>query len=196
MGELAPLLISQGVGAAAGAANTYGQAQAARGQQSYSNAMTQVNSGWNAMDQRNVLARGDIAGSRARAGYNQLAGQQRAAFAGNGVDVNSGSAAAVQSETRALGEIERMQIQQQAYAQALGLKSENLAAVGQNRMRQIATKNAINQSYASAAMNVGQAGVRAAYYADRYQGVGGPKPEDDLIVRPPAGKNMSNVRER
>jgi hypothetical protein len=166
-------MASGGTGAIAGIGNAYSQSQALRGQQIYANGMTDVNSGWNRFGQGQILMNGSLAGSRARAQYQNLASTQRAAMAANGVNVNSGSAAQVQSETRTLGEIERLQIQQVALNQALGLKAENLAAVGQNRMRQIATRNNINQGYSAAASNAGRSLVQAAYLYDRYRGLGG-----------------------
>jgi hypothetical protein len=171
MGELSGLLLSQGAGTIAGVGNSISNAQALRGQQQYANAMTGVNSQWSQIQQNQVIQRGYIAGSRADAQYNALAGSQRAAFAANGVAVGSGSAASIQGETRALGEIERLQIQQTAYAQALGLKAENLAAVGQNRMRQIAVRQGINASYAGAASQVGQGLIKGAVAYDKYQGL-------------------------
>ncbi len=173
MGELGALIAMQGVSTAASAANTYSQNQAARGQQGFANAMTDVNTGWSNLQQAQLLARGDIAGSRARLGYQQLAGSQRAAYAGSGVDVRSGSAGAIQSESRALGEIERLEIQRQAFNQALGLKAENAAAVSQNRMRQIAVRNGINQSYGRMGTEIGGALLRTGYAIDRYGGLGG-----------------------
>ncbi len=172
MGELSGLLISQGIGAAAGVGNAYSQSQAQRGQQIYANGMTGVNTGWNNFQQGQLLQNSSIAGSRARTQYDNLASTQRAAFAANGVNVNSGSAGQVQSETSALGDIERLQIQQAAFNQAMGLKADNLAAVGQNRMRQIATRNNINQGYSAAASNVGRSMVQAGYMYDRYRGLG------------------------
>lgn len=171
MGELDGLLLTQGTGAAAGVGYSIANAQALRGQQQYANAATNINSEWSRIQQAQVLQNGSLAGSRARQGYQNLASTQRAAYAANGVNVNSGSAAQVQSETRALGEIERLQIQQAAYNQALGIQAENLAAIGQNRMRQIAVRQGINSSYINAAAQAGGGLIRGANAYSRYQGL-------------------------
>jgi hypothetical protein len=186
MGEgLGGFLAVQGISTAAGVGNSISNAQALRGQQQYANAMTDVNSEWSRIQQSQLTQNASLAGSAARSGYNRLASTQRAAFAANGVNVNTGSAGAVQSETRALGQIERLQIQQAAYNQAIGLRAENLAAVGQNRMRQIAVRQGINASYINAGAQVGAGLVRGAAAYDRYQGLGktgAPKSSLDMTL--------------
>lgn len=54
----------------------------------------------------------------------QTIGSQRAAYAAGGVDVNFGTAAAVQSETRLRGELNKMDIINEANNRAIGYRNE------------------------------------------------------------------------
>lgn len=68
--------------------------------------------------------RGVIEAGRYRQQVRAVVGAQRAAFAGQNVDVGSGSAADVQADAAYLGEIDALQIQQNASLEAWGYKTE------------------------------------------------------------------------
>lgn len=160
MGEMSTLLLaSQGTQAATSAASAYGQTQALSGQQQYANRMTSMNV-------ESLRAQGHTAQSRSIQEGEMLAARQATSYAGRGVDVTSGSAAAIQAEARAMGEIRGLQYEAEAMDRALGMKH-------QNRMGQIATRGAINNSIAEAGMNVGNSAMRAAYMHERYKGLDG-----------------------
>jgi hypothetical protein len=55
----------------------------------------------------------------------QTQGQQKAGFAGQGVNVGTGTAAAVQSDTARLVELDALQIQNNAAREAWGLRTQN-----------------------------------------------------------------------
>ncbi len=54
----------------------------------------------------------------------RLRGAQRASFAGQGVDVNTGTAAALQEETTSMGEVDAAQVRKNAFREAWGIKTQ------------------------------------------------------------------------
>lgn len=66
------------------------------------------------------LKRGEFESDQQRIKTAGAVGTQRAGFAGNGVDVNSGSAALVQDDTAALGELDALTIRNNAAREAWG----------------------------------------------------------------------------
>lgn len=72
----------------------------------------------------NATARGDQAASRVQRRGDLLAGEQRTAFAGQGIDTGSGSAAEVMSQDRGISELDALQIKNNAALEALGYKTQ------------------------------------------------------------------------
>lgn len=71
-----------------------------------------------------ALERGEIEANRYRQSVRALVGGQRAAYAAQGVDVNSGSPLEVQEDTRAIGELDALQLVNNAKREAWGFKVE------------------------------------------------------------------------
>lgn len=154
MSELTSLMLSQLGETAVGVGGSISQAGALRASQDAS-------SGWSRLQQEQALRAGDLAGSRARAQYGQLESRQRVGYAASGLSLASGSAQTVMGETRALGDIERLRIQQDAYNQALGLRAQDTA----NRYQ---TSQAISSKYIGLGANVAGAGLKLADTAYKY----------------------------
>lgn len=72
------------------------------------------------MQAQDSLQRGEFESDQQRLKTTGAIGSQRAGFAGNGVDVNSGSASIVQEDTAALGELDALTIRNNAARQAWG----------------------------------------------------------------------------
>jgi hypothetical protein len=74
------------------------------------------------LDQRAIdaRARGQEDESRFRSRIRQLIGSQRAGYAGQNVDVGTGSAADVQADTAYLGELDALQLRANAVREAWG----------------------------------------------------------------------------
>jgi hypothetical protein len=83
---------------------------------------------------QDALARGTQDEERFRQGVRTLIGSQRASFAGQGVDVGTGSAADVQADAAYLGELDANTIRQNAARTAAGFKvqAENYRMGGSN----------------------------------------------------------------
>lgn len=173
MGEMAALLISQGVSTAANAGNTYAQTEAAKGQQSYASGMSQVNAQWAGMQADDVTRRVSILASRERLQGKQDSSTFRAQAAGRGVDVNSGSAAQGASEARLFADLRQSDTQNAAYRQALGLRAEQASILGRDRLNRMATRNYVRNSYLQLGSEVGSDALRSYARYERYQGLGG-----------------------
>lgn len=86
----------------------------------YLNKVAKVNAGISERAGRDAVKRGDIDADEQRQQTGQLIGAQRAAFAANGVDVNSGSAGQVQNDAAALGELDALTLVNNAAREAYG----------------------------------------------------------------------------
>ncbi len=76
-----------------------------------------------------AAARGRQAAGLTRMQTSQLVAKQRAAYSAGGVDASVGTAADVQTGTRALGELEAQRVQNNAMREAWGHKTEAETAV-------------------------------------------------------------------
>lgn len=150
--------------AANAASNFIGQRKAAAGAQAqgnYQGAIFDANA--NVADQQaaDALARGDQAVGQSRAQSRVLTGSQRASQAAEGVDINSGSAAGVQANDAALGELDRMTLAQNAQRESWGYKVEaandraqgNLARMG-GRNTAAGLRNAATGTLLNGAMDL------------------------------------------
>lgn len=88
------------------------------------------------MQARDAELRGQEAEARHRKDVSRLTGSQRAALAGQGVDVNDlgGSAMDIQTDTAYLGELDALTIRNNAAREAWGFRSQaaNYSAQGRN----------------------------------------------------------------
>ncbi|MFJ1336758.1 hypothetical protein ACIKP7_01300 [Pseudomonas caricapapayae] len=71
-----------------------------------------------------AVARGEFESDQQRLQTRAAIGSQRAGFAANGVDVNSGSAAEIQDDTAALGELDALTIRNNAAREAWGYRTQ------------------------------------------------------------------------
>lgn len=106
-----------------------------------------------------AITRGNEAERRYRLGTTQFISSQRAGFAGQGVDVNSGSAAATQAESAGLGELDALTIRTNAAREAYGF---NVRAIDTRRQGRNASTEG-NQAAISTILGSG-----ADYLTKRY----------------------------
>ncbi|MNJ23108.1 hypothetical protein D3C77_174860 [compost metagenome] len=71
-----------------------------------------------------AVARGEFESDQQRLRTNAAIGTQRTGFAANGVDVNTGSAAEIQDDTAALGELDALTIRNNAAREAWGYRTQ------------------------------------------------------------------------
>jgi hypothetical protein len=108
-------------------ASAYGQqraAKAVRRQGWYEAEQLERNAVLAEEQAKDALARGETGVQQIRGETAQLLGTQRAALAAQGIDIQTGSAAEVQQDTTALGELDILTIRANAAREARGLTFE------------------------------------------------------------------------
>lgn len=110
------------------------QANAVLAQGEYSQRVSEFNAREAETAAADAIARGGRAGAEYTRQTRQTLGSQRAALAAQGIDVNTGSAAAVQEDTAKLSALDILQIQNNAALEAHGYKVQALESRLQGEM--------------------------------------------------------------
>ena len=113
-------------------------------------------------------------------------GSQKAAFAGQGVDVNTGTAAALQAESRFTGFLNQLDIQQAARNKAKGLRQKASNTRLQGLMSQIQSEVDAN------AARIGGVVGAAATFASGYKPTNTPNTPNTPNVTKSGGTDFSN----
>lgn len=137
----AALLGLTAANAVSGAVGQRKAAKAAQQQGNYEGSIFDMNAGVADKQAADALARGDQAVSESRAQSRGLTGSQRASQAAEGIDITSGSAADVQNNDAALGELDRLTLAQNAQREAFGYKVEAANARAQGNLARMGGRN-------------------------------------------------------
>lgn len=141
------------------------QANAQGAQADYNDAMADINIRRSKLQEEDALKRGGVAANKYRGQVNEMAGSQKVAFAGQGVDVSSGSAADVVDETMKLGYEDARTIENNAFREALGFSQQQSDyKVGKKMNRSAADTNRTGTILTT--------GINAARMGADYYGVG------------------------
>lgn len=97
-------------------------AQSATQEGDYQSALLNQNALYKRRAADETIAAGNTSADWQRVRSKQAIGTQRTAQAGNGIDVNSGSAAQLQDDTAMLGELDALTIQNNAAREAFGYR--------------------------------------------------------------------------
>ncbi|MCO7513713.1 hypothetical protein NJF44_01335 [Pseudomonas guariconensis] len=104
-----------------------------------------------------AIKRGEFEADQSRIDTRAMIGAQRAGFAANGIDVNSGSAADVQDDTAALGEQDALTIKNNAAREAWGYRTQ----AQQNRMAASNARRSGQAGMFGSLLTAGAQGARA-----------------------------------
>lgn len=109
-----------------------------------------------------AIARGAEEEAKFRAGVKKLKGSQRVALASQGIDINTGSALAVQEETEVLSELDALTIRNNARREAWGFKTQGqlTRAAGFGQAQSI-------RNQATSTLLTGVAGAASTYLGSR-----------------------------
>lgn len=116
------------------------QAEALRMQGDYQRSIAEQNARSLDLNAADAIDRGKTAASEIRKKAKALIGSQRAGFAGQGVDVNSGTAISVQDEAYTMGESDALTIANNAWREAWGYKTKARDTRGQGRLAQMTSR--------------------------------------------------------
>lgn len=153
---------AQGVTSIGGA---YSQAQALNAQGDYQRRVGEMNSSLARIKADDAMSRGYDAAKRNDLSTRRLIGTQRAGYASQGIDVNTGSAAEVQSDTATLGALDSLTIKNNAWKEAWGYKVEGDNASFAGKFAGMADDNAANNTLLTGGMRAASYGLQSAYYA-------------------------------
>lgn len=140
MGATPLLIASTALQAGAGAYGSYTQSRALKAQGKYEEEQHQFNARIADINAEDATARGTREAGIIRRRAKQISGSQRAAYSGQGVDVNTGTAAAIQDETRAMSEEDILTAQNNAWREAWGYRAEASNERFTGRLKRIAAK--------------------------------------------------------
>lgn len=155
--------------AAVGAAGSLQQGFAGRGAALYNAKIAEQNASLATQNAEWTGAEGEqkagIAGLQTRA----TVGAQKAGQAGNNVDVNSGSAAAVRQGTTEAGMLNQMNIRSNAARQAYGFEVQSAGDMAQSRLDKSQAGNDVTAGFTNALTS----GLKGAALAEEFGGGGG-----------------------
>lgn len=152
-------LIAAGVGGGLQAAGSIKAGRAAKKAGEQEAQLREYNAQVAELNAQDALERGVIDEGRFRAHVRGVVGSQRTGFAGQGVDVASGSALDVQLDAEYLGELDAMQIRQNAMRESWGYKVEaHSLRLGAQQAREAGKAQATAAYLGAAGSLVGTAG--------------------------------------
>ena len=129
-------------------------AQNAKQQGAFQSAMLDQNAAYKELAAKDTERQGQLDADRHRRSVQQLIGTQRTSAAGNGIDVNSGTAALIQDDTAQFGELDALTIANNAAREAWGLR---VGARNDRMNARFATQNARSNATGSILGGIGGA---------------------------------------
>ena len=162
-------LVGSGVSAASSIIGAGNQARAGEEQAAYQKTVADANARMAEENALDATQRGDLTASKLARQGDQVIGSQRAGYAGQGVDVNTGTASQVQGETRTLSAMDQLTAKNNAWREAYGYKVEALNATRKGEFAVKAAKNEADNTLLTGGLNAFSSLSKGAY--DFYKNV-------------------------
>jgi hypothetical protein len=162
MGYMTTALI---VSAASGLYGASEQARAANAQADYSEAMAKINQRFAQSQSEDVLERGREDANRAMRQSRSAMGSQKAGFAAQGIEVNSGTAGEIISQTAEIGARDAARIERNAQLEAWGIRTNSAQAVQQARMQAEGLRNEARSTLVTGGLRAVSDIARAGSYS-------------------------------
>lgn len=157
------MAVSSLAGGAAGLGGSISQAQAIRAQGAYQKSVGLQNARMSELSAQQSLERGQLLAASQGIRTGKILGAERAAYANQGVDVNSGSAAQVQADTSKMGALDRLTIQNNAARQALGYRIQGVNDRYGAIFAGMEARNRAESTILTGGMNFARSAAVAAY---------------------------------
>jgi len=157
----AALVITSGI---SDAGDAYTQAQATRAQGAYQAGIYEQNARTLNAQANDAVTRGGRMVARVRQDQQKMIAGQRVGFAGQGVEVNTGSAADVQQETKAISSEDAITIKNNSWLEAFGFKSQALDQQTRANMARTGSKYQSRSMLLTGGSKLVGSFARAAYY--------------------------------
>jgi hypothetical protein len=149
---------------AASFGSAYSQAGAMKAQGDYQAKMAELNSEFAELQAADALKRGDRNASSVIKEGDKVAGAQRASLAGQGVDVNFGSARTVQDDTRHSAALDALTVKNNAWREAWGYKMQALESSSRGEFAGFAAQNQANNTLLTGGMQAFGSGLKGYAY--------------------------------
>lgn len=155
------------------AANTISSAVSQKRQGDFAARAADTNAGLADQQASDAIARGEQDVARSRLGTRQLIGSQRAAIAGNGVDVGSGTSVDLQSDAAGMGALDALTLRNNAAREAFGYKVDAMNSRNDATMTRDATSSAVRSTLLTGAANMYGIAKGGGMFAGRKKAGGG-----------------------
>ncbi len=149
--------------------SAHNQAKAMKAQGAYMKQQAQTNARLSMMSADDAIKRGDLESGKVRRKASQVLGAQKVNAAAQGIDINSGSAADLQTETEVMSDHDINTIKNNAWREAWGFRVQAQNYEGQGNMAAIGAKYGARQTMLTGGMNALNYAARGAYEYKRNQ---------------------------
>lgn len=163
-----------GVQAVSGLGAAFAQSRAASSLGHYQTNQYDFNAQIADLQAQDATDRGDIAAQKEQKTVASTVGTERANLAGEGVQVDSGSAAEIQENTKEIGAQNVITIKNNAWREAWGYKTQALGAEASGQFAGLSASNISENTLLTGGINaVGDIGKGMGAYQGYYRGSGG-----------------------
>lgn len=160
------LAASAAVGGGSSLLSAYQQSQALKAQAQYTKDQNDTNARLADMQADDAIRRGNTEANKAVRQGDQMVSEQRAASAAQGIDINTGSAGDIQTETTALSQQDAEIMKNNAWREAWGFKTQAIDARNQGNLALVAGNNAARNTMLTGGLQaLSQFGQAAGYAA-------------------------------
>ncbi len=150
-----------GIGAISSASSAYAQSQAIKAQSYYQSGVSKLNAELSEIKAEDAIRQGYMESRDYQKEVDSMISDQRVAYAAQGVDVNFGSAADIQRETRLQGAMDVLKIKNNSYLEAWGYKSEAINDTAAGRFTEVSGRNNARNTLITGGMNSVSYGLQA-----------------------------------
>ncbi len=123
------------------AGSSYQQASAYESEGNYQKSIANINARFSKLNAQDAIKRGGKEAEQLKKQAKQLIGTQRVNLAAQGIDVESGSALDVQTDTAELAEIDAMTIRNNAWKEAWGYRVQAMNETFSGKYAQLSAQN-------------------------------------------------------
>lgn len=161
------LAASSIIGAGTSFSSAYTQSQAIKSQAGFEKGQAEFNSHLADLNAAGAKVRGEKLYSQYNKKVKQTIGSQRAAYAAQGIDVTSGSAHEVQTDTRRVGDLDLMTIKNNAWQEAWGYKTQALQDTMRGNFTSLASDYAAKNTLLAGGLSSLSYGLQGASYLSK-----------------------------
>jgi len=151
--------IATGLSIGLTAGQTISSVAATKDQARFQANVANANASMEDMKAEDAIRRGDKEAAALRIQTKKLAGAQRAAYAGQGVDINTGSAGEVQAESQTMGALDAITIKNNAWREAWGYRVQAENYRSDARFAKVAARNARRNTILTGGLQAINAGL-------------------------------------